>query len=160
LLHQAGIVEHDVDASEALDGDIDQGLDLRAIGDVGSLGERLGAATVDLVRQRLDTFAAARPEHDDRAAGREIARRRRAESAAGAGYDGNFAFCRVAHNNTPACHTPRSGSYPGFFEERVGLGGDLGLKDLLDPIDWKARLRSQPKRTPRDASATNLMRSG
>lgn len=32
LLHQVGIVEHDVDASEALDGDIDQALDLRAIG--------------------------------------------------------------------------------------------------------------------------------
>ncbi|MHC2293802.1 hypothetical protein ACVIJW_009672 [Bradyrhizobium barranii subsp. barranii] len=64
LRHQAGIVEHHVDAAVGLHTRVHQGLHLRAVGNVGPDGQRLAATRRDLVHERGKAIGAPRTEHD------------------------------------------------------------------------------------------------
>jgi hypothetical protein len=57
LLHQPGIIQHHVNAPEALHGGIDQRLDLPTICDIRRHRERLGAGVLELIGKRLDALA-------------------------------------------------------------------------------------------------------
>jgi hypothetical protein len=75
--HHAGVVDHDVEPTELLDGALDSGLRLLAIGDVGLDGQ-----ATDLGRERVQPVLAARDDSHRRALCRERARGRLADPAA------------------------------------------------------------------------------
>jgi hypothetical protein len=67
LRHQAGVVDHHIDASVGLHGGVDQFLDLLAVADVRHHGDRLAAPAGQLACQGLEAIGAPRSQHDARA---------------------------------------------------------------------------------------------
>jgi len=70
--HDAGVVDHDVQASQLVDGPRDQRPHLLLVGDVGLDGQRAAASPLDLRGERVEPVGAARRDRDGGAAGREL----------------------------------------------------------------------------------------
>jgi hypothetical protein len=82
--HDAGIVEEHVDATEPVDGGIDQPLHIVGACHVGRDSQRSHSVGTEFVRQRDYALTASCAEHDDSALPGKSSRGRRAEAAAGA----------------------------------------------------------------------------
>jgi hypothetical protein len=98
LRHQAGVVDHDVDAAVGLDRCIHQVLDLVALDHIGPDGECLTAAPVQLVCQCPDTVVTTRTERYGCASCGKKAGGRFPQSAACACDDDNLSFDVIGHD--------------------------------------------------------------
>ncbi len=135
--HQAGVVEHHVDAAVGLHGRVDQVLDLIAVGDVGGDGQGLAAAAVSSSASAWMRSARRAPSTTVAPSRGEVARRGFAQPAAGAGDDDDFAFDVVAHIPAivPCCWwarspdgRPHTRAGPPYIGRRALSGLDLSTQ--------------------------------
>jgi hypothetical protein len=87
----ARVVDQHVDASEALEHACHQAVDLGLAGDVGGVGDGLGAAGAQARGQLVDAVAAARHQHDACAGAGQALGQRRADARRSAGHHGDAA---------------------------------------------------------------------
>ena len=104
-LHQAGVVDHDVEASQLRDGALHGGRHLVGVGDVGGHDQRCAAGGFDVGFQVGEPIGAAGEERHRGALCGQRFRRCRADAAAGAGHQGR-GVCQCRRHVPPVGRDP------------------------------------------------------
>jgi hypothetical protein len=92
-LHDAGIVDHHIDAAKRCLRSVEQTGDGGGIGDIGLLGGRAAPVALDLRHQRFGGGGVAGIVDDGEAVAGQTLRDRSPDTTGGSGYDRDFAAC-------------------------------------------------------------------